>query len=58
MTNHFRQLVQQKLNLIENLDSGEVIGDEMIEEGKYYFGYKIKNVGNRYTCSNKTRRTC
>lgn len=56
MTNHFRQLVQQKLNLIEDLDSGEVIGDEMIEEGKYYFGYKIKTVGNRYNLdySNKT----
>lgn len=48
MTNHFRILVQSKLNLIDGLDSGEVVSDEMIEEGKYYFGYKINTAGNRY----------
>lgn len=48
MINKFRQLIQEKLNLIEDLDSGEVVGDDLIEEGKYYFGYKLKVTGNRY----------
>lgn len=48
MINHLRTMIQEKLNLIEDLDSGEVIGDELIEEGKYYFGYKLNIGGNRY----------
>ena len=48
MINHLRTMIQEKLNLIEDLDSGEVIGDELIEEGKYYFGYKLNISGNRY----------
>ena len=34
MTNNFRTLVQGKLNLIDDLESGEVVSDELIEEGK------------------------
>lgn len=41
MTNNFRILVQNKLNSIEGLDAGEIIGDDMIEEESYYFGYRI-----------------
>ena len=48
MINHLRTMIQEKLNLIEDLDSGEVIGDELITEGKYYFGYKLNIGGNRY----------
>ena len=48
MINHLRTMIQEKLNLIEDLDSGEVIGDELITEGKYYFGYKLNISGNRY----------
>lgn len=55
MTNHFRILVQDKLKLIDGLDSGEVIGDELIEEGKYYFGYKLKTIGSRYNLDYSNR---
>lgn len=48
MTNHFRKLVQGKLNLITDLESGEVVSDELIEEGKYYFGYRIRHTGSRF----------
>lgn len=56
MTNNLRRLIQSKLNLIEDLDCGEVVGDELIEEGQYYFGYKIDRVGNKFNLdySNKT----
>lgn len=56
MTNHFRTLVQSKLNLIDGLDSGEIVSDELIELNKYYFGYKLNTAGNRYNLdySNKT----
>ena len=48
MTNHFRTLVQGKLNLIKDLESGEIVTDELIEEGKYYFGYKIRHTGTKF----------
>lgn len=48
MTNHFRTLVQGKLNLINDLESGEVVSDELIEEDKYYFGYRIRHTGVRF----------
>ena len=56
MTNHFRRLVQEKLNLIDGLDAGEIIGDDLIEEGKYYFGYRISANGQRYNLDYSDRR--
>lgn len=41
MTNTFRILVQEKLNSISDLSAGEIIGDDMIEENNYYFGYRV-----------------
>ena len=57
MINNFRKLVQQQLNSIDNLDSGVVIGDNLIEEGKYYFGYKISTLSKSFNLdySNKTQ---
>lgn len=56
MTNNLRKLIQSKLNLIDNLESGEVVGDDIIKEGEYYFGYKINSVGNKFNLdySNKS----
>lgn len=56
MINHFRTLVQEKLNSIEGLESGMVIGDNLIEEGKYYFGYKTSTTGKTFNLdySNKS----
>ena len=56
MTNHFRTLVQGKLNLIDDLESGEVVSDELIEEGKYYFGYRIRHAGTRFNLDYSNKR--
>ena len=37
MINNFRKLVQEQLNAIEGLNSGVILGDDMIEENSYYF---------------------
>lgn len=56
MTNNFRILVQGKLNLINDLESGEVVSDELIEEGKYYFGYRIRHTGSSFNLDYSNRR--
>lgn len=56
MTNHLRTLIQAKLEEIEGLETGEVVGDDLIEEGVYYFGYKLNTNGMRFNLdySNKS----
>ena len=56
MTNHLRTMIQAKLNEIEDLSSGEVVGDDLIREGSYYFGYKLNTNGTRFNIdySNKS----
>lgn len=50
-----RELIQSKLDKIENLESGVPIPDEIVEDGKTYFGYELQedNAGsdleNNYT---------
>lgn len=56
MVNHFRRLVQEKLNSIADLESGEIIGDDLIEEGNYYFGYRIAINGRSYNLDYSDRR--
>lgn len=56
MTNNFRILVQNELSSIDGLDAGEVIGDDLIEEGKYYFGYTLTISGQRYNLDYSDRR--
>ena len=34
-----REYIQSKLDEIDDLDSGEPIADDVVEEGKTYFGY-------------------
>lgn len=36
-----RETIQEKLNEIEDIESGEPITDDIIEDGKTYFGYQI-----------------
>lgn len=45
MINHTRRLIQDKLSSISDLDSGEIVGLDLIEEGHYYLGWKIDNNG-------------
>lgn len=56
MINNFRRLVQEKLNSIADLESGEVIGDDLIEEDVYYFGYRTTTSGIRYNLDYSDRR--
>ena len=37
-----RTLIQNKLEEIENIDSGEMISDDIIEDNVTYFGYQIR----------------
>lgn len=56
MINHFRRLVQEKLNSIADLECGEVIGDDLIEEDVYYFGYRVTTSGLRYNLDYSDKR--
>lgn len=41
LINKFRTMVQSKLDLISGMTAGRPISDDVIEEGKYYFGYTV-----------------
>lgn len=43
-----RNLIQSKLNEISNVDSGVPIPDDVVENGKTYFGYELQedNIGS------------
>jgi hypothetical protein len=48
LTNKIRRLVQAKLNEIEGLEAGIIIAQDLVEEGRYYFGYDIRtSLNNR-----------
>lgn len=52
-----RTLIQNKLKEIENIDSGEMISDDIIEDNVTYFGYQInKNFINSDFEQNYTYR--
>ena len=52
-----RTLIQEKLNEITNIDSGEVISDDIIEDGITYFGYQLsRNYENSDMETNYTYR--
>lgn len=36
-----RTIIQNKLNEIESIDSGEVVSDDIIEDNVTYFGYQV-----------------
>ena len=42
LVNELRKLVQSKLTEIEGLESGIIITQEMVETGRYYFGYDLR----------------
>ena len=43
MINNIRKLIQEKLSSISDLDSGEIVGLDLIEEGVYYLGWKVEH---------------
>jgi hypothetical protein len=40
-------MIQAKLTEIEGLDAGIIVAQDMVEEGRYYFGYDIRTSLNR-----------
>ena len=47
LINNIRKLIQAKLNEIEGLEKGIIITQDMVEEGRYYFGYDIRTSLNK-----------
>ena len=42
LVNNIRRLVQAKLNEIKGLEAGIIVAQDLVEEGRYYFGYDIR----------------
>ena len=47
LINNLRKMVQAKLTEIEGLDCGIIVSQELVEEGKYYFGYDVRTSLNK-----------
>lgn len=47
LINNLRRMVQAKLTKIEGLDCGIIVAQELVEEGKYYFGYDVRTSLNK-----------
>jgi len=42
LVNNLRKLIQSKLMEIEGLEAGIIVAQEMVETGRYYFGYDLR----------------
>ena len=42
LLNPLRKMIQSKLNEIEGLESGIIVSQDMVEVGRYYFGYDLR----------------
>ena len=42
LINPLRKMIQTKLNEIEGLESGIIVAQDMVEVGRYYFGYDLR----------------
>lgn len=47
LVNNIRKMIQAKLNEIDGLDAGIIVAQDMVEEGRYYFGYDIRTSLNK-----------
>ena len=47
LINKIRRMVQAKLTEIEGLEAGIIIAQDMVEEGRYYFGYDVRTSLNK-----------
>ena len=48
LLNPLRKMIQSKLNEIEGLESGIIVSQDMVEVGRYYFGYDLRaSLNNR-----------
>lgn len=47
LINPLRKMIQAKLNEIEGLESGIIVAQDMVEVGRYYFGYDLRTSLNK-----------
>lgn len=47
LLNPLRKMIQSKLTEIEGLESGIIVPQNMVEIGRYYFGYDIRTSLNK-----------
>ena len=47
LVNKIRRMVQSKLMEIEGLDAGVIVAQDMVETGRYYFGYDVRTSLNK-----------
>ena len=47
LVNPIRKMIQAKLTEIEGLEAGIIVAQDMVEEGRYYFGYDIRTSLNK-----------
>lgn len=56
LVNPLRKLIQAKLMEIDGLDAGIIVSQELVEEGKYYFGYDLRTSLNKRDLSYDNER--
>ena len=42
LVNNIRKLVQSKLEEIDGLEAGIIVAQDLVEKGRYYFGYDVR----------------
>lgn len=47
LVNKIRQLVQSKLMEIDGLEAGIIVAQDLVEVGRYYFGYDVRTSLNK-----------
>lgn len=48
LVNKIRQMVQTKLTEIDGLEAGIIVSQDLVEVGRYYFGYDVRtSLNNR-----------
>lgn len=47
LVNNLRRMIQSKLTEIEGLECGIIVAQDMVEVGRYYFGYDIRTSLNK-----------
>ena len=47
LINKVRRMVQAKLNEIDGLESGIIVAQDLVEVGRYYFGYDVRTNLNK-----------
>lgn len=47
LVNNLRRMIQAKLTEIEGLESGIIVAQDLVEVGRYYFGYDIRTSLNK-----------